>query len=276
MRKKLILIFILASLYGYSQKETNQVLKDSTFAVGVVLEDTFVGTSIETYCTSSYEKEIFRGSKIIISDAQECKQSYSDETKKFYEIIYNNKTYFIEKEKVITEESYFSQLIQMNYEVKEKFKEYSKKVATIIYNDDLKNTINFIDKCALKGLVVTDWSFLDESEYTEGTSVKITVLNPTKKTVKYLWFTFVGYNAVDDIIVDRLKGTSKITVKGIGPIKPNESVNYEYEYVWHTDLVETAKISQIKVQYMDGTIKTILNPKEITIDKHFREILNEE
>ncbi len=279
MRKQLalnlkILIFLsFVTINSFSQTETNKILNDSTSAVGLVLEDVLVGESMGTYCYPASEKEIKRGAKIIISDAQECKNNYMDETLNFYEIIYNNKTYFIEKGKVKTEESYYSQLLNMNYEVKEKFKEYAKKVAEIIYKDDLNKALSFIDKCASKGLAIIDWSFYDESEYIDGTGVRISVLNPTKKKVKYIWFTFIGYNAVDDAIIERSKGTSKITVKGIGPINPNESGSYEYDYVWRTDLVEKVKIFQIKVQYMDGTFKTILNPKEIIIDKQLYEFL---
>jgi hypothetical protein len=33
------------------------------------------------------------------------------------------------------------------------------------------------------------------------------------------------------------------------------------KYTWFTDLVQKVKITQIKVQYMDGSFKTINNPK---------------
>jgi len=98
----------------------------------------------------------------------------------------------------------------------------------------------------------------------------------SKFTIKYLWFTFVGYNAVDDKIIDRKRGSSNITVKAIGPIKPDESGSYDYTYVWFTDLVETAVISNIKVQYMDGTFKTISNPKEIMLKKDLYNLIFED
>ena len=62
-------------------------------------------------------------------------------------------------------------------------------------------------------------------------------------------------------------------MKGVGPIKPEENGTYEYKYVWFTDLVETAKILSIKIQYMDGSFKTVVNPKEIMLTKNLLDIL---
>jgi hypothetical protein len=42
-----------------------------------------------------------------------------------------------------------------------------------------------------------------------------------------------------------------------GPIKPDENGSYNFKYTWFTDLVQRVKITQIKVQYMDGSFKTI-------------------
>jgi hypothetical protein len=37
--------------------------------------------------------------------------------------------------------------------------------------------------------------------------------------------------------------------------------------MWHTDIVESFKISEIKIQYMDGTMKTIPNWKAVLFSK---------
>lgn len=118
-----------------------------------------------------------------------------------------------------------------------------------------------VKKLISDGVVLLDWSFKDESEYTEGTSIEFSVLNPTGKTIKYLWFTVTGYNPVGDKITDIKRKTSAITVKGVGPIKPTDSGTYEFSYVWFTDLVDKVVVNSIKVQYMDGSFKTLVNPK---------------
>lgn len=47
--------------------------------------------------------------------------------------------------------------------------------------------------------------------------------------------------------------------KCIGPIEPQESGAYKFEYVWHTDIVEYSKLLSVKIQFMDNTIRTVQN-----------------
>ena len=276
--KKIVLGLIATlsiSSLSFGQLETNKKLTDSTLVFGYIVDSQVVGESFDSGCNFSNYKVLEKNTQVLISGIRNCK--FGDfRNSFFYEIIYHNKPYFIEIDKLNTDHSIYSKISEMDIESKEKFKKYVTETADIVYNQKLKNAIMFLDKCAPKGLSVLDWSYYDESEYTDGTSVNVSVYNPTKKKIKYLWFTFIGYNAVNDVVVDRLKGTSKITVKGIGPINPEETGTYKYDYVWHTDLVDTAKISQIKVQYMDGTFKTILNPKEVTISNELYDVLKTE
>lgn len=123
----------------------------------------------------------------------------------------------------------------------------------------------YIKKCALKGIGVFSFGAVDASEYTEGTGVEMTFYNPTKKIVKYVHATVVGYNAVNDPVIE--SGKTSHTLKCIGPINPGEDGTYNFEYVWFTDIVETAKLTSIKVQYMDGTEKIISKPSEVIITK---------
>ncbi|MDZ4185408.1 MAG: hypothetical protein U1D97_10575, partial [Desulfuromonadales bacterium] len=112
----------------------------------------------------------------------------------------------------------------------------------------------------------------DQSEYTDGTGFNITYYNPTKKTIKYITTNVIGYNAVEDPIKD-VSGKIKIKIKGVGPIKPNESAKYSYDYLWLTDLVEDSDIISIHIQYMDGSSKTVKSIKQATFDRHALDIL---
>jgi hypothetical protein len=146
--------------------------------------------------------------------------------------------------------------------------------AEVIYKNDLKKAIAFLDNTKTKGLAVLNWNYYDESEYTNGTSTKIEVYNPMKKTIKYIWFSFVGYNAVGDIVSS--KGQTIRTVKAIGPIKEKETGSYEFPYVWLTDIVQTAKLKSIKIQYMDGTFKLVPLPSAIILPKNLYDILHDD
>jgi len=258
------MLLSLKSINILAQKDSQKILTDTTLAAGVVGESGFVGKEVGTYCLNGIDKYLEKGTVVIISGIKNCKESYSAGRSKFYEILYNNTTYYISKENLLTVYDYYGQLENMESNRADSFRAHAQLVSELLYDDDSKKLLRFLSGCKSKGLAILDWSFYDESEYTEGTSVKINVYNPTAKTIKYIWFTFAGYNPVGDKVVDRRRGAN-ITMKGVGPIKPEASGSYEYSYVWFTDMVETAKIITIKIQYMDGSFKTVANPKDIIL-----------
>jgi hypothetical protein len=94
----------------------------------------------------------------------------------------------------------------------------------------------------------------DISEHTDGTGYSLIFDNISNKTIKYVTITFNYYNSVWDYM-----GTK--TLKGVGPIAPKEDGVYEWEYLWFTDVVEYTKTTKVVVQYTDGSIRTMVNPK---------------
>lgn len=87
------------------------------------------------------------------------------------------------------------------------------------------------------------------------TGATFKIFNPSKKTIKYIWFTVGGENPVGDLV--KTKTGYYKTLKGIGPVGRLEVSEWSFDYVWFTDVVETLKLTTIKIQYMDGTFRTI-------------------
>ena len=74
--------------------------------------------------------------------------------------------------------------------------------------------------------------------------------NTSTKKIKYLYITVRAENAVDD-----LAGIK--TTKAIGPIAYNEVGSYSFENLFFSRIIESVRITSIKIQYFDGTIKLI-------------------
>ena len=278
MKVKLIISFLMVhftTIYVKAQTEEKKIIGDSTIILGFITEDSYVGTSINDYCSIGYDKKLKEETMVFISGSTRCNKNYSSINYDFYEVIYNAKTYFIEKEKVFIKNYSFEDIKNLSEETANKFKNNTNTISKILYENEVDEAINALKNCKSAGLVIYDWSYYDESEYTEGTSANITVYNPTNKTIKYLWFSFMGFNPVGDKVIDSKSGSSIITKKAVGPIAKEETGTYEFEYVWFTDIVETAKIASIKVLYMDGTVANIKNPKLITLSEKYKNILEE-
>jgi hypothetical protein len=122
------------------------------------------------------------------------------------------------------------------------------------------------------GVAVLDWGITDESEYTRGTGFHFKVGNFGKKTIKYIWMDVQGLNPVRDPVNDGLGKRTK-TVKAVGPIEPDTTAKYSFDYVWHTDLVEYFKVVGLRVQFMDGSIKKIPRPDDAEVSDSLLESL---
>lgn len=268
---KSICFTILLILPGLLKSQVKKISDTSTI-FGMINEKVYGGRDVNDFCNTGFSKEFSPGTILLICGTKSCIKTYSKDTISFYEILYRKDTYYVEKNKITTLDDPFDQILKLSDSSALHFKIHAKEVSELIYDGELKKALKFLDDCKPKGLCVIDWKIIDESEYTEGTSVEIKVYNPTNKIIKYIWFTCTGYNPVGDKITDKKRG-SNITIQAVGPINSEDTGTYNFTYVWFTDLVHTAKIISIKVQYMDGSIKFISNPKEITISDSDYEII---
>ena len=92
----------------------------------------------------------------------------------------------------------------------------------------LKQQKELVSKLNMSGLGILEYSAFDVSEYTEGTGFRISVFNPTKKVIKYISISFIGYNAVNDKVINRMMTSYTNSVRCVGPIKQYDDAEYEY------------------------------------------------
>lgn len=274
LRKFITCLFIIFSALSASSQEA-KIKADSTVVFGIVNEEVFLSNEIDSDCYSIGPKKLSKGTVVVVVGIENCYNNSSQSYTSFYEINHNSRLYFIPEYQLTIENYSFSDFNKLSKSDAEVFKKQSNSIANYLYAQSLQNAIKYLNSLSSKGLGIFDWSYYDESEYTEGTSVKISVYNPTRKTIKYLWFNFIGYNAVGDKVIDYKRKSSIIQKKAIGPITPDKFGVYDFKYAWFTDLVEKVTIASIKVQYMDGSVKTISNPHSIIIKREYKDLLDE-
>ena len=95
---------------------------------------------------------------------------------------------------------------------------------------------------ALSGFEVTG------TDYSSG--FKIVVGNHKNKTIKYVWITVNAINPVGDLVATK-------TVRGIGPVTTGDFGTWTFDNVIYSKVVESLKITGIKIQYMDSSVKQI-------------------
>jgi hypothetical protein len=85
------------------------------------------------------------------------------------------------------------------------------------------------------------------------TGFKGVFYNFSKKKIKYLYITIAAINGVGDLV-------NKKVATGIGPILPGDSGSFDYNGLFFSKIIAKVKITAVKVQYFDGSVKLITGP----------------
>lgn len=251
---------------GFAQ--TPKKLTDTSMAVGVIKNDFACYTENMQYgCWYNSGKFLKAGESVIIAGIENCIKG--SDTTHFFKIILDSIILYVIEEHVATDPNIYSQINNFTSQQQLNFEQRAKYYASAIKYANLLRLSKFYKTCEKRGLQLLDWTLYDESEYTKGTGVKFDILNTGKKTIKYISFTIIGLNPVGDAVMAKT-GVYPITLKGVGPIEPDEAATFSFDYTWMSDLPETANIKSVKVQFMDNTFSTISNPKEIIMSEELK------
>lgn len=113
-------------------------------------------------------------------------------------------------------------------------------------------------------------------DVTDGNNVHIEWFNAGEKEIKYLTFTLIPYNRVNDIVSCTVRGGTEHNVRLTGPISPKYKDYSTWEDVWYNKTIHHLVITQIHIMYMDNT-EEIIDGKDIVSMKdkksvYYREV----
>lgn len=270
MKKLLPIFFFFIATTIYSQTIDKIFVEDSVnknpYVLGIATEFTTIGTDIKKYsfmCSIDNLTFINDNSYFFIGEKISCSGN------NFYKIYYKGDKFYIKTESVFLKPEDKILLDTVNDSLKTILENNAKFYSKSLYERDLSLLNKFYLKSSKQGLAILNYRVTDESEYTDGTGFEIDIFNSTKKTIKYITLTILGYNAVND------KVGTPIVKKCIGPIDPGERGKYVFDYVWLTDIVNSCKITNVKIQYMDNSFKTITIPKSAEIPKTLKYLISD-
>ncbi|NJI75864.1 hypothetical protein HCX49_21945 [Sphingobacterium kitahiroshimense] len=246
MRKYLLTISIIFTvIFAKAQDDIFKPPSDTSLAFCLIGESNVIGekfSEYNIYGTTYLKRDLIVPVVAALNGVNDYKS---------FEIAYRGKSFFVDAEKVKVNSKTFNLLASMNEDSKSAYRQMAVDAGIEIHVEEMVEMTEWFKKTSPSGIAIYKRQVYDESEYTDGTGIEFQIHNTSKKTIKYITFNFTGYNAVDDPV-----STMK-TRKGIGPIEPENAGGYTFEYVWHTDIVEYAKLNSIKIQYTDNTFKTL-------------------
>lgn len=87
-----------------------------------------------------------------------------------------------------------------------------------------------------------------------GVDLSLSVENTSEKIIKYITITFRAYNAVGDRVNCQIRRSSRFIGQITGPIEPTSQRYPNWTNAWYNYSIEYADITDISIEYMDGTI----------------------
>lgn len=240
--------------------------------LGMLLQSSYAYRTMEA-CRGGNGKMLFERMAVVVAGHYRCHPAYG-EAKDYLVAYYGKQRFFVENSAVFMTEESRARLPELDDQILAKLDFSALEEEGDAYRHVAEGAaLKAYDAPARHGISVLDFSVYDESEYTEATGFKLEVYNPTKKTIKYIRVELIGMNAVDDPVRDRFAGSAIKRVRGIGPIKPQDFGSYTFEHLWFTDTVEWPKLVSLRVDYMDGSSKTIKSLKLVKVDQKHQDVL---
>lgn len=241
------------------------------YVLASIKEKTYTSDSQNDYCAMSASKALHPGTLVVLVRRGSCRTS-----KPYVEVAYKGETRYVDESALSLTKEGVQRLNTVSDDDAAANHTAWEKDSLRIHHLQLLHAKAELDRGKSAGVSVLRSSIFDTSEYTEGTGFKATVFNTGKKTIKYATFTVVGLNAVGDTVRDRLRGGTSMVLKGIGPVEPGESAGWSKDYMWSTDLVESHRVVSIRLEFMDGTSRTIGNIDKLTLSSTTLAVLENE
>lgn len=242
------------------------VVPEYDMIVAVIKPGTHVHKSLGANCGDLLSEGYKLSNQMVIYVRSfKCTTTYGNHVHDMAEVYYRGSRYLIRREGLILDNNSTARNDALTDAQVQLLRGEFENDSHILWTSLAEDALKAIARTKAHGIAVLNRRVYDESDYTNGTGFRVKVLNTSQKTIKYVAFSIVGYNAVGDPVRDGLKRSTGQTMRGIGPIKPNESASYSFEYIWHTDVVEYVRLTKLKVDYMDGTSNVVAFPEKTVV-----------
>jgi hypothetical protein len=199
-----------------------------------IVKESIAAVTPDSMCSIYGFKTLDVGTKVVIIAQRDCKTQYTKDTVSHYEIALDGKSYFIEKSAIdlsnqeedivkrfSTENNNenFEKAIFISRQMKFEEINSKKKEELLVKRKETENFLEITPYMKKYGFSIVEVSIEDASKYTKGKNFYISVVNFSDKTIKYIWFSLIGFNAVKDPVIDVFRRSPSFTVKAIGPVK---------------------------------------------------------
>lgn len=118
----------------------------------------------------------------------------------------------------------------------------------------------------IRSLAITSY-YLSKPNSAGGVSAYFYYKNLSDKTIKYLCWTGIAINAVGDSVDCEARGYYSFNGKDTGPVKKGQTSGGVWDCAWYNYSARKLKITEISIEYMDGTSIVLTGDILESVDK---------
>lgn len=251
------------------------VAKSARPVVAYLKESTSAGTSTTGFCHLEGRRDLAGELAVVVVRRAVCESVYGPQfNARHLEIFWKSRRFLVPESAVELSAKDLAQLDTHDAATVEANAKKWEAASGYVWSLQADEALKQLKRAEREGIAILESSVYDESRYTQGTGWSVKVTNYGNKTIKYITFSLVGLNAVRDPVRGLNGQSTTVTLRGVGPIVPGETAGYSRDYMWMTDVVEYHRISQVRLEFMDGTVRTVRDPKAVQLSDLTRAILD--
>lgn len=99
--------------------------------------------------------------------------------------------------------------------------------------------------------------WIKRHEISNAVDVSQRFYNAGEKEIKYITFSYLAYNAVNDVVACKASGKTAVNGKLTGPIPPSHQNYVTWDSMWFNPTVSTVVLTRMHIQFMDNTEEVI-------------------
>ena len=108
--------------------------------------------------------------------------------------------------------------------------------------------------------------YVEKTKLTHAIEIGHQFYNAGEKEIKYLTFSYLPYNSVNDIVACTVSGKTEVSGKFTGPLSPKHKFYVKWEHMWYNPTIVKVVLTRIHIQYMDDTEEMIEGKDVISIN----------
>lgn len=213
------------------------------------------------HCTLTGLKPLPNKAVVVAMRKAKCSGRYGSQA--YVEVLYKGEPWYVGESELELDSPHRERLGSFTASEVEANASAWKVISIEAHKMQIKRALAEYKSAEKQGFVLLETDVYDMSARTGGAGFSVMALNPGRKTIKGVTFSVVGLSGENSPVPE--SGAETVTIRGAGPLAYKQPAKYHKDDMWFSDRVRDARVTQVRLDYSDGSSKVIKNIDAISL-----------